>query len=102
MTRIAVVAAAMLLMVAAASAQQAFRWDGAATVSLSATASSSRVQIQTAEGGTQAVRLYNAGSVPVFVACGTVVVVATVAAGLPVAPGGFVPSSAPAGANDKK
>ena len=87
MTRIAVVAAAMLLVAASASAQQAFRWDGAATVTLSATATSSRVQVQTGEGGTQSVRLYNAGSVPVFVACGAVVVVATLAAGLPIAPG---------------
>lgn len=87
MKRLAGAAAALLLLATPAGAQQAFRWDGAATVTLSAAATTSRVQIQTAEGGSQAVRIYNAGSVPVFLACGTVVVVATVAAGLPVAPG---------------
>jgi len=83
----ALVAAVLLLVPAAAGAQQAFRWDGAATVTLAATATTGRVQIQTAAGGTQAVRVYNAGTGAVFVACGDVTVVATVAAGLPVAPG---------------
>jgi len=87
MKRLAGAAAALLLLATPAGAQQAFRWDGAATVTLSATATTSRVQVQSAEGGTQAVRVYNAGTVPVFVSCGSVVVVATVAAGLPVAPG---------------
>jgi len=87
MKRLAGAAAALLLAAAPACAQQAFRWDGAATVTLSATATTSRAQVQTAEGGSQAVRVYNAGTVPVFVACGTVIVVATVAAGLPIAPG---------------
>lgn len=88
MMRLAGAAASLLLLLAApAGAQQPFRWDGAATVTLSATGTTSRVQVQAAEGGTQAVRLYNAGTVPVFVACGAALVVATVAAGLPVAPG---------------
>jgi hypothetical protein len=87
MMRIAVAAAAMLLAVAPAGAQQAFRTDGAATAALAATATSSRVQIQTAVGGTQNARVYNSGTVPVFVECGAVTVVATVAASLPIAPG---------------
>jgi hypothetical protein len=81
------IAAALLLLAAPANAQSAFRTDGAATVTLAATGTSARVQIQTAVGGTQNVRLYNAGTVAVFVECGTVTVVATVAASLPIAPG---------------
>lgn len=83
----ALATAVLLLVPAAAGAQQAFRWDGAATITLAATATTGRVQIQSAAAGTQAVRVYNAGSGAVFVACGDVTVVATVAAGLPVAPG---------------
>lgn len=83
----ALLTAALLLVPAAAGAQQAFRWDGAATVTLAATATTGRAQIQTAAGGTQAVRVYNAGTGAVFVACGDVTVVATTAAGLPIAPG---------------
>jgi len=79
--------AAVLSMAAPAVAQQAFRTDGAATVTLSATGTTSRVQIQTAVPGAPNARLYNAGTVPVFVNCGDVAVVATVAAGLPIAPG---------------
>jgi hypothetical protein len=73
------IAAVLLLAAAPAYAQSAFRTDGAATVSLAATATTGRVQIQTAAGGTQNVRVYNAG--------GDVTVVATTAAGLPIAPG---------------
>lgn len=80
-------AAALMLLVAPAWAQSAFRTDGAATLTMSATGTTSRVQIQTATGGTQNVRVYNAGTVAVFVACGDVTVVATTAAGLPIAPG---------------
>jgi len=83
----ALLTAVLLLVPAAAGAQQAFRWDGAATVTLAATATTGRVQIQTTAGSTQAVRIYNTSSGTVFVACGDVTVVATVAAGLPVAPG---------------
>jgi hypothetical protein len=82
------IAAALLLMAAPAGAQQAaFRTDGAATVSLAATTTTGRVQIQAAVSGTQNARLYNSGTVAVFVNCGDVTVVATTAAGLPIAPG---------------
>jgi hypothetical protein len=87
MLRFAIAATLLLLLAVPAGAQQVFRTDGAATVTLAATATTGRVQIQTAVGGTQNVRLYNAGTVAVFVECGTVAVVATVAASLPVAPG---------------
>jgi hypothetical protein len=89
MLRFAIAAAALMLLAAPAGAQQAaaFRTDGAATVPLAATATTARVQIRTAVGGTQNARVYNAGTVAVFVECGTVTVVATVAASLPIAPG---------------
>ena len=79
--------ALLVLLAMPAAAQQAFRTDGAATVTLSATGTTSRVQLQTAVPGAPNVRLYNAGSVPVFVNCGDVTVVATTATGLPIAPG---------------
>ena len=85
MTRL--LTALLVLLAVPAAAQQAFRTDGAATVNLSATGTTSRVQIQTAVPGAPNARLYNSGSVAVFVNCGDVTVVATTAAGLPVAPG---------------
>lgn len=85
--RLLALLACLVLLAGPAAAQQAFRTDGAATVTLSATGTSSRVQIQTAVPGAPNARLYNAGSVAVFVNCGDVTVVATVAAGLPIAPG---------------
>ena len=66
-------------------AQNAFRSSGP-TVSLAATGTTGRVQIQAAQT-TQHVRAYNAGTVAVFIECGDVTVVATTAASLPVAPG---------------
>lgn len=85
--RLAIVAALFLVASPAGAQQPAFRTDGAATVPLAATATSGRVQIRAAATGTQNVRVYNAGTVAVFVECGTVTVVATVAASLPIAPG---------------
>lgn len=88
MLRYTFAAALFLLLTAPAGAQQAaFRTDGAATVTLAATATTGRVQIQAAAGGTQNVRVYNAGTGAVFINCGDVTVVATTAAGLPIAPG---------------
>lgn len=87
MRRFIFIAALLSLAVPASAQQAAFRTDGAATVTLAATATTGRVQIQAAVGGTQHARLYNAGSVAVFIACGDVTVVATTAAGLPIAPG---------------
>lgn len=87
MFRYFIAAALLLLASTPGGAQQAFRTDGAATVTLAATNVSGRVQIQASTSGTQNARVYNAGTVPIFVECGTVAVVATVAASLPIAPG---------------
>jgi len=59
---------------------------GGATVTLAVTGTTSRVQVQ-ASAAAKAMRLYNSGTVAVFVTCGDVASVATVATGLPVAPG---------------
>ena len=59
---------------------------GGPTVSLAATGTTGSVQVQSAASST-AMRIYNAGTVVVFVACGTSGVVATLAAGMPIAPG---------------
>ncbi len=67
-----------------------YRPDPAATVNLSATTSSSRVQVLTASYGSSSepvVRLYNAGSVVVFVAFGDSTVTASTTANMPIAPG---------------
>lgn len=69
-----------------------FRPVPASTVSLSATTSSSRVEVLTTSviqntNGTHIVRLYNAGSVVVFVNFGTVAVTAATTTGMPIAPG---------------
>jgi len=80
--------ALLVLLAMPAASQQAFRTDGAAaTVTLNATGTTSRVQLQTAVPGAPNARLYNSGSVAVFVNCGDVTVVATTATGMPVAPG---------------
>ena len=57
-----------------------------ATVSLAVTGTTGRVAVPSDTYNT-AIRLYNAGTVAVFVVCGDVTVVATTAAGMPVAPG---------------
>ena len=85
--KVLLIAVLLALLATPAVAQQAFRTDGAATVTLSATGTTSRVQIQSAVPGAPNARLYNSGTVVVFVNCGDVTVVATTAAGLPVAPG---------------
>ncbi len=69
-----------------------FRPTPASTVNLSVTSSSSRVQVLTATSladvsGSSVVRLYNAGSVVVFVAFGDSTVTATTTANMPIAPG---------------
>ena len=56
------------------------------TVSLAVTGTTGRVAVPSDTYNT-AIRLYNAGTVAVFVNCGDVTVVATTAAGMPVAPG---------------
>jgi len=87
MFRLAIAAAALLLAVPAAAQAPAFRTDGAATATLAVTATSGRVQIQTASPGAPNARIFNAGASIVFVECGGVAVVATVAASMPVAAG---------------
>lgn len=77
-------AACLALLLAPARAQVPFL-AGGATVSLSATGTTSRVQVQTGPAS-KAMRLYNAGTVAVFVVCGDAAATATTA-GLPVAPG---------------
>lgn len=59
---------------------------GGATATLSVTGTSARVQFQSSSAS-KAVRIYNSGTVPVFISCGDVASVATTGAGLPVAPG---------------
>lgn len=69
----------------AAAQERAFTSSGA-TVSLAATGTTARVQLQTSVTASN-LRVYNSGAVAVFVACGDVTVTATAAASLPVAPG---------------
>jgi len=59
----------------------------AATVNLSATGTSSRAQFNATSARADCVRLYNAGTEAVFIAFGDVAIVATTAAGIPIAPG---------------
>ena len=70
-----------------ASAQQAAFQPGGNTVTLSVTGSTARVQIQASPPGNDNVRVYNSGTVPVFLSCGDVAVVAVAATSMPVAPG---------------
>lgn len=56
------------------------------TVTLSATNANSRVQVQTALNS-RSMRIYNSGTVAVFIACGDNTVVAATTTGMPVAPG---------------
>lgn len=74
-----------LLVSPAVAQDRAFAPD-AATVSLAATTTTGRVQIQASAGNSPHVRLYNPGSVAVFVTCGSSTVTATLAAGMPIAP----------------
>jgi len=66
--------------------QTAFQ-PGGATVTLSVTGTTARVQVQPAGTGSPNVRVYNAGTVAVFLSCGDVAVTAAVATAMPVAPG---------------
>jgi hypothetical protein len=81
----ALLAAAAVLLPLPLPAQTAFQ-PGGPTVTLAVTATTARVQVQ-ASNNNQNMRLYNSGTVPVFVACGDVAVLATLATGMPVAPG---------------
>jgi hypothetical protein len=76
----------LLLLSPQAIAQTAFM-PGGPTVTLSVTGASSRVQVQPAGTGSPNIRVYNSGTVAVFLSCGDVAVTAAVASALPVAPG---------------
>ena len=78
--------AAVLLMAGPACAQTAFQ-PGGNTVTLSVTGATARVQVQAPGAGNQNIRIYNAGTVAVFLACGDVAVTAATATSMPVAPG---------------
>lgn len=69
-----------------ALAQDAAFAPGGATVSLAVTGATGRVQFQ-AGPTSKHVRIYNGGTVAVFIACGDVTVTAAVASAMPVAPG---------------
>lgn len=75
----------LLFLAAPAWAQNAFAPDGP-TVSLAVTSTTGRVQFQPSNNSRNA-RLYNSGTVAVFINCGDVTAVATAAAGIPIAPG---------------
>lgn len=59
---------------------------GGPTVNLAVTGTTARVQVQPTSAS-PAIRVYNSGTVAVFLNCGDSAVTATVAAGMPVAPG---------------
>jgi hypothetical protein len=81
---LAAAALVMLSHISPALAQNAFA-PGGPTVSLAITGTTGRVQVQSAANSPH-MRIYNSGSVPVFVVCGDVTATATAAAGMPVAP----------------
>jgi hypothetical protein len=77
--------AVLLLMPLVANADSAFG-PGGNTVTLAVTGTTGRVQYQATPTHPN-VRVYNAGTVAAFIACGDVSVVATTGSGMPVAPG---------------
>jgi hypothetical protein len=81
---LAALALAALSYISPASSQNAFA-PGGPTVSLAITGTTGRVQVQTAASSPH-MRIYNSGTVATFVACGDATAVATLAAGMPVAP----------------
>jgi hypothetical protein len=80
------VGVAALLMLAISSParadEKAFQIGGP-TVNLAVTSTTGRVQFQTSASSPNA-RLFNSGTVPVFVACGDVAITATATTGMPV------------------
>ena len=69
-----------------AEAAGAFAPEGV-TVSIAATVTTARAQVQ-ASGASPHMRVYNSGTVPVFVACGDVTILAVTTTSMPVAGGG--------------
>jgi hypothetical protein len=78
-------AAVSYMLASPALAQTAFQ-AGGATVSLAVTGTTARAQVRTGPTSPN-IRIYNSGTVAVFLVCGDVTAVATSAAGMPVAPG---------------
>jgi hypothetical protein len=76
----------LLLLSLPVGAQTAFQ-PGGPTVTLAVTGASARVQVQPAGTGSPNIRVYNAGTVAVFLSCGDVAITAAVASAMPVAPG---------------
>lgn len=76
----------VLFVAAPAWAQTPFLAVPAATVSLAVTGTTGRIAVAV-DAYNPAVRLYNTGTVPVFITCGDVTVVAAVATSTPIAPG---------------
>jgi hypothetical protein len=68
-----------------ARAQSPFQASGN-TVSLAVTGTTGRVAVAV-DAYNSAIRVYNSGTVPVFIACGDVTVTAVLATSVPVAPG---------------
>jgi hypothetical protein len=81
------IGAALLLAIAAPALADdtAFKPVGS-TVSLAVTGTTGRVQIQTSVSAAS-VRVYNSGTVAVFMQCGDVTVTATTTTSLPILPG---------------
>jgi len=80
------IAALSVLLPTVAQAQEAAFAPGGNTVTLAVTGTTARVQIQTAANNRH-LRVYNAGAVAVFIACGDVAVTAATATAMPIAPG---------------
>jgi len=81
-----IIAAIIALSQTSAQAQEAAFAPGGNTVTLAVTGTTARVQIQTGPNSPN-IRVYNAGTVAVFLSCGDVTITATIATGMPVAPG---------------
>jgi hypothetical protein len=75
----------LLLAATSAFAQSPFQASGN-TVTLSVTGATARVAVAT-DGYNTAIRVFNSGAVPVFLACGDVTVVAATTTSMPIAAG---------------
>jgi hypothetical protein len=75
----------VLALIPSALAQSPFQASGN-TVTLSVTGATARVAVAT-DGYNTAIRVFNSGTVPVFLACGDVTIVAATTTSMPVAPG---------------
>ncbi len=86
MIRKALAALPFIVLCGTACAQDKPFMAGGPTVTLAVTGTTANVQVQ-ATSASPAIRVYNAGTVPVFLNCGVSGVTATVAAGIPISPG---------------